>query len=81
LHEAVQTPEAVALVHQYGKLASANSWRPSAYQEFFTAGCERLFELGVDIIVTNNVQSCAAQRNATSATPRHSRTSFRARAD
>jgi glycerophosphoryl diester phosphodiesterase len=76
LHEAVQTPEAVALVHQYGKLASANSWRPSDYQEFFSAGCERLFELGVDIIVTNNVQSCAAQRNATSATPRHSRTSL-----
>ena len=38
LREPVQTPEAVALVHQYGKLASANSWRPSDYQELFTAG-------------------------------------------
>jgi glycerophosphoryl diester phosphodiesterase len=69
LREEIQTPEAVALVHRYGKLVSANSWRPSDYQEFFTAGCDRLFALGVDIVITNNVRSCIAQRNATRATP------------
>ena len=51
-------------MHQHGKLASANSWRPSDYQEFFTAGCDRLFAMGVDIVITNNVRSCIAQRAA-----------------
>ena len=64
LREQIQTQEAVALVHQHGKLASANSWRPSDYQEFFTAGCDRLFAMGVDIVITNNVRSCIAQRAA-----------------
>jgi glycerophosphoryl diester phosphodiesterase len=64
LREPVQTPEAVALVHQYGRLASANSWRPSEYEELLTAGCDRLFAMGVDIVITNNVQSCIAQRAA-----------------
>ncbi len=62
LREPVQTPEAVALVHRYGKLASANSWRPSQYEELFTAGCDRLFAMGVDIVITNNIRSCIAQR-------------------
>ena len=50
-------------------LASANSWRPSDYQELFTAGCDRLFAMGVDIVITNNVRSCIAQRSATRAIP------------
>ena len=69
LREPVQTPEAVALVHRYGKLASANSWRPSDYQELFTAGCDRLFAMGVDIVITNNVPSCVAERAARQASP------------
>jgi len=64
LRKSVQTPEAVALVHHSGKLASANSWRPSGYQELFTAGCDRLFAMGIDIVITNNVASCVAERAA-----------------
>jgi glycerophosphoryl diester phosphodiesterase len=64
LREPVQTSEAVALVHQYGKLASANSWRAAQYQELFTAACDRLFAMGVDIAITNNVGSCVAERDA-----------------
>jgi glycerophosphoryl diester phosphodiesterase len=64
LPEAMQTREAVALVHQYGKAASANSWRAAQLQEWFTAACDRLFEMGIDIAITNNVQSCVTQRNA-----------------
>jgi len=64
LREEIQTPEAVALVHRYRKLASANSWRPSDYQELFTAGCDRLFAIGVEIVVTNNVSSCVTEREA-----------------
>ena len=62
--EPMLTQEAVALVHQYGKIASANSWPGARFQELFTAACDRLFAIGVDIAITNNVRSCVAQRDA-----------------
>ena len=57
------TPEAVALVHQYGKAASANSWHAAQLQELFTAACDSLFAMGIDVAVTNNARSCATQRD------------------
>jgi glycerophosphoryl diester phosphodiesterase len=60
----MQTREAVALVHQYGKAASANAWPGTRLQELVTAACDRLFAIGVDIAITNNVRSCVTERDA-----------------
>ncbi len=57
------TREAVDLVHQYGKVASANSWPDAPLDELFTAACDQLFALGIDIAITNNVESCVGQRD------------------
>jgi glycerophosphoryl diester phosphodiesterase len=56
--------EAADLVHQYGKAASANSWHAAQFQELFTAACDSLFAMGIDVVVTNNVRSCVMQRDA-----------------
>jgi glycerophosphoryl diester phosphodiesterase len=57
------TREAAALVHQYGKAASANSWYGAHLQELLTAACDPLFAIGIDVVVTNNARSCAMQRD------------------
>ena len=62
--EPIQTREAVALVHRSGKVASANSWPTAQLQELFTAACDHFFEIGIDVAITNNVQSCVTQRDA-----------------
>ena len=56
------TPQRVARIHAAGKLVSENSFRHQFTEERFTASCDRVFGLGVDIAVTNNVSSCATQR-------------------
>lgn len=56
------TPRRVAQIHAAGKLVSENSFRYQFTAERFTASCDRVFGLGVDIAVTNNASSCAAQR-------------------
>ncbi|HEY2388926.1 MAG TPA: hypothetical protein VGK30_18370, partial [Candidatus Binatia bacterium] len=55
---------AVALVHRYGKAASVNSWSGGHLQELWTAACGKLFSMGVDVVITNNVESCVSQRDA-----------------
>jgi len=55
---------AIALVHRYGKAASANSWHGGHLEELMSAACDKLFAKGVDVVITNNVESCVAQRDA-----------------
>lgn len=58
------TAQRVARVHAAGLLVSENSFRYQFTAERFTASCDHTFSLGVDIAVTNNASSCAAQRGA-----------------
>lgn len=58
------TPQRISRIHAAGMLVSENSFRYQFTGERFTASCDRVFGLGVDIAVTNNPSSCAAQRRA-----------------
>jgi glycerophosphoryl diester phosphodiesterase len=56
------TPERVAQIHAANMLVSENSFRYQFTEERFTASCNRVFGLGIDIAVTNNASRCSAQR-------------------
>ena len=56
--------QSIAALHAAGKLVSVNSWRYQFTEERFTASCDRVFEQGVDIAVTNNPASCHRQKGA-----------------
>lgn len=56
------TKENIKKVHAAGKLVSTNSWRYGSLEEFFNAACDKVFKLGVDIAIANNIQSCLKQK-------------------
>ena len=56
------SPQRVSRIHAAHMLVSENSFRYQFTEERFDASCDRVFGLGVDIAVTNNASSCAAQR-------------------
>ena len=47
-----------------GRALRKSAERHGALLGLFTAGCDRLFAMGVDVVITNNVRSCIAQREA-----------------
>lgn len=55
-------PVRIRRVHAAGKLVSENTWRYQFTEERWQASCAQAFEMGVDVAVTNNPSSCAAQR-------------------
>lgn len=55
------TPDRIRRAHAAGKLVSENTWRYQFSEERWRASCDRAFEMGVDIAVTNNASSCADQ--------------------
>lgn len=63
LHKNVRTPEIIAAIHAANKLASENSWHFSRTMELFEASCDKLFNLGIDIAITNNTKKCMEQKN------------------
>lgn len=56
------TPQRVSRIHAAHMLVSENSFRYQFTGERFSASCDHVFALGVDIAVTNNASSCATQR-------------------
>lgn len=63
LHKNVRTPEIIAAIHDANKLASENSWHFSRTIELFEATCDKVFNLGIDIAITNNPKKCVEQKN------------------
>lgn len=63
LHKNVRTPEIIAAIHAANKLASENSWHFSKTLELFNAQCDKVFNLGIDIAITNNPKKCVKQKN------------------
>lgn len=51
-------PDVIDRVHAAGKLASANSWRRSWFQEWGWNACDRLYAMGVNIAVTDQPCGC-----------------------
>ncbi len=56
--------QSIAALHAQGKLVSVDAWRYQFTEERFKASCDRVFEQGVDIAVTNNAASCHRQKGA-----------------
>ncbi len=56
------TPQRVSQIHAANMLVSENSFRYQFTEERFRASCNRVFERGIDIAVTNNASRCARQR-------------------
>ena len=54
----------VSALHAQHKLVSMNTWRYQFTEERFVASCDRAFEEGIDIAVTNNPESCHRQKVA-----------------
>ncbi len=62
LHEENRKASVIQAIHKAGKLASEDSWHFSSFKELFGAACDRLFELGIDIAITNRTKSCVQQK-------------------
>jgi glycerophosphoryl diester phosphodiesterase len=63
MEKEMATPENIQKVHNLYKLVSVNSWRyGNITEEFFSASCDKVFKLNIDIAVTNNVSSCVKQK-------------------
>ncbi len=64
MDQAFVTPRRLQQIHAANMLVSVNSFPYQFTRERFVANCDRLFSMGVDIAVTDNPSSCAAQREA-----------------
>ncbi len=62
LHEENRKANVIQAIHKAGKLASEDSWHFSSFKELFGAACDRLFELRIDIAITNRTKSCVHQK-------------------
>lgn len=58
------TPALIEDIHRHDKLATMNSWRYQFTEERFVASCNRVYQQGIDIAVTNNAHSCREQESA-----------------
>ncbi len=56
------TPANIKKAHNADKLVSVNSWRYGSLEEYFSAACDKVFKLGIDIAIANNIQSCIGQK-------------------
>jgi glycerophosphoryl diester phosphodiesterase len=71
LHPDFVSPEILRQVHVSGKLASMDAWQLQTEESGAT--CAKLFELGIDVAVTNAPELCTKQRDearASRAVPR-----------
>lgn len=62
IHKKVANQSTVDAIHAMGKLASMDSFDFSGTKEFFGATCDKVFDLGIDIAITNRVSGCLKQK-------------------
>jgi glycerophosphoryl diester phosphodiesterase len=62
LNEGFRSTEIIDTIHDAGKLVSENAWHFSSIHEAFGAACEPLFEMNIDIAITDKTPSCIDQR-------------------
>ncbi len=60
LDGALLRPDVVARVQAAGKLASANAWPRSFFEEVLWDACDRIYAEGIDIAVSKHPGGCAA---------------------
>lgn len=56
------TPENIKKVHNANKFVSVNSWRYGSLEELFSAACDKVFKLNIDIAVANRISGCVKQK-------------------
>ncbi|MFL5786010.1 MAG: glycerophosphodiester phosphodiesterase [Bacteriovoracaceae bacterium] len=62
LSEDFISADIIDAIHDAGKLASDNSWHFSSTREIFGAACTPLFEMNIDIAITDKPEGCIEQR-------------------
>jgi glycerophosphoryl diester phosphodiesterase len=62
MEKEMATPTNIKKTHVAQKLVSVNSWRYGSFEEIFSAACDKVFKLGIDIGVANNISSCVKQK-------------------
>jgi glycerophosphoryl diester phosphodiesterase len=58
------TKERVERIHKLGKFVSVNSWKWDTLEERFQSTCKKIFDLKIDIAVTNNNIDCVEVRDS-----------------
>ena len=62
MEQGMAIPANIKKVHDAKKLVSVNSWRYGSMEEHFSAACDKVFKLGIDIAIANNIQGCLKQK-------------------
>lgn len=62
IHKKMAGKGTVDAIHAMGRMASMDSFDFSLTKELFRASCDEVFELGIDIAITNSTRSCLRQR-------------------
>lgn len=63
LNKEFRSREIIDAIHDAGKLVTENAWHFSAVHEAFGAACEPVFEMNIDIAITDKTPSCIKQRD------------------
>lgn len=63
LHENIRTRANIAQIKAAGKFSSENAWHESSGRERFGASCRWVFDLGINIAISNKPGGCVKQRN------------------
>ncbi len=64
LNETFRSTAIIDMIHAADKLVTENAWHFSAVHEAFGAACKPLFEMNIDIAITDKTPSCIKQREA-----------------
>ncbi len=62
LTDTFRSTEIINTIHNAGKLVTENAWHFSSIHEAFGAACKPLFEMNIDIAITDKTPSCIDQR-------------------
>ncbi|OYZ23685.1 MAG: hypothetical protein B7Y39_03615 [Bdellovibrio sp. 28-41-41] len=63
LHKETRLPQFIDAIHASGRLVTENAWHLGSPYELFSASCRLMFDLGIDIVISNRPKGCVKQRN------------------
>lgn len=62
LNKEFRSREIIDAIHNADKLVSENAWHFSSVHEAFGAACDEVYEMNIDIAITDKTPSCIRQR-------------------
>ncbi len=63
IQASLRTPEIMKKIHQAGKLITEDIWHLSWNKEVFGSKCFDGLMLGIDVVISNRINSCIQQKN------------------